>query len=436
MPGRSVDDIALAEARYEELDRPGNPVRIRLMSTAVRVVNGDGVVEVGVIANGSLHRLRARHVVLACFNMLVPYALGGLPAAQAAALRQNVKMPLVYSNVLVRDWRAWQRLGVHEIYGVSSFHSRVKLGYPVSMGAYRCSRDPGEPIVLHLVHVPVVPGIDDPRAALRAARRLLLTRRFEDYETAIRTDLSRMLGPGGFDAARDMLAITVNRWSHGYSWGPNTLVDDWDEHEAVIETARRPMGRVTIANSDSVVGVCARSDRRSQAGGGRAAGGLTGPGALVALRLVRTAENRPNLYDPADRQAGTPGPAVAHAGSAPGRTLATVRSVIRRPNRQKSVLDPGLETRTIRVPRRRKACRRHSRASVSGRSSCTALPNRDSPNPRHYRGRRFRPSWPGEISWRSQGMARGGRSRTGCPCCSACATTRSRTRGPRHARSS
>jgi len=85
----------------------------------------------------------------------------------------------------------------------------------------------------------------------RAARRLLLTRRFEDYETAIRTDLSRMLGPGGFDAARDMLAITVNRWSHGYSWGPNTLVDDWDEHEAVIETARRPVGRVTIANSDS-----------------------------------------------------------------------------------------------------------------------------------------------------------------------------------------
>ena len=253
MPGRSVDDIALAEARYEELDRPGNPVRIRLMSTAVRVVNGDGVVEVGVIANAdrSLHRLRARHVVLACFNMLVPYALGGLPAAQAAALRQNVKMPLVYSNVLVRDWRAWQRLGVHEIYGVSSFHSRVKLDYPVSMGAYRCSRDPGEPIVLHLVHVPVVPGIDDPRAALRAARRLLLTRRFEDYETAIRTDLSRMLGPGGFDAARDMLAITVNRWSHGYSWGPNTLVDDWDEHEAVIETARRPVGRVTIANSDS-----------------------------------------------------------------------------------------------------------------------------------------------------------------------------------------
>jgi len=251
--GRSMDDLVLARARYEDLDRPGNTVRIRLMSTVVRVVNGDGLVEVGMVANAdrSLHRLRARHVVLACFNMLVPYVLGGLPDGQAAALRQNVKLPLVYSNVLVRDWRAWQRLGVHEIYGVSSFHSRVKLDYPVSMGGYRFPRDPAEPIVLHMVHVPSVPGVDDPRVAARAARRLLLGRRFEDYEAAIRTDLTRMLGPGGFDAARDILAITVNRWSHGYSWGVNTLVDDWDEHEGVRETARRSVGRVTIANSDS-----------------------------------------------------------------------------------------------------------------------------------------------------------------------------------------
>ena len=253
IPGGSMDDVVLATARYQELDRPGNRVRIRLMSTVVRVVNDDGRVEVGVISNAdrTLHRLRARHVVLACFNMLVPYVMGGLPGTQAAALRRNVKMPLVYSNVLVRDWRAWQRLGVHEIYGVASFHCRVKLDYPVSMGGYRCARDPAEPIVLHLVHVPSVPGIADPRAALRAARQLFLERRFADYETAIRTDLTRMLGPGGFDAGRDVLAITVNRWSHGYSWGTNPLVDDWEEHEEVIETARRRVGRVTIANSDS-----------------------------------------------------------------------------------------------------------------------------------------------------------------------------------------
>ncbi len=253
VPGRTMDDVVLAVARYGELDRPRNPVRIRLASTVVRVVNGEASVDVAVIAHAdrSLHRLRARHVVLACFNMLVPYVLDGLPPAQVAALRRNVKLPLVYSNVLVADWRPWQRLGVHEIYGVASFHSRVKLDYPVSMGGYRCPRDPAEPMVLHLVHVPVVAGISDPRTAARAARHVLLTRPFAEYEAAIRTDLTRMLGPGGFDAERDVLAITVNRWSHGYSWGTNTLVDDWAAHQEAVGAARQPFGRVTIANSDS-----------------------------------------------------------------------------------------------------------------------------------------------------------------------------------------
>ena len=218
-------------------------------------------------------------------------------------------MPLVYSNVLVRDWRAWHRLRVHEIYGVSSFHSRVKLDYPVSMGGYSCARDPTEPIVLHLVHVPSVSGIDDPRAALRAARRLLLERRFEDYESAIRTDLSRMLGPGGFDAGRDVLAITVNRWSHGYSWGwPRPAKLSWVVH-------------------------------------------LRNPG---RRRRVDEQKHRQTCMIEADRQAGMPGPRWPTRGPhQAGRSRPFGVPTAGRPSRQKLVLDPELETRTTRVPRRR-----------------------------------------------------------------------------------
>jgi spermidine dehydrogenase len=117
------------------------------------------------------------------------------------------------------------------------------------MGGYRNPTQPDEPMVLHLVHVPVVPGIDEPRTALRAARSLLLQRTFADYEQAVRTDLSRMLGPGGFDVQRDILAITVNRWSHGYAWGGTSLLDE--DGSATMQRARRPVGRVTIANSDA-----------------------------------------------------------------------------------------------------------------------------------------------------------------------------------------
>ena len=58
-------------------------------------------------------------------------------------------------------------------------------------------------------------------------------------------------GPGGFLDRTDILAITVNRWSHGYAWGLNTLVDDTDEAHGSMRQARRPVGNVTIANSDA-----------------------------------------------------------------------------------------------------------------------------------------------------------------------------------------
>jgi spermidine dehydrogenase len=253
IPGRTMDDIVLARARYDTLDRAEHPVRIRLNSTVVRVVNGSGRVDVGYLDNRdrTLHRLQAKHVVMACFNMLIPYVLGGLPEAQAAALRLNVKSPLVYTNVVVRDWQPWVKLGVHEIYAPASHHSRVKLDYPVAMGGYRHPSRPDQPMVLHLVHVPTAPGIDEPRTALRAARSLLLQKTFADHENAVRTDLTRMLGPGGFDAQRDILAITVNRWSHGYAWGVNTLVDDYDAAQASMVRARSKVGRVTIANADA-----------------------------------------------------------------------------------------------------------------------------------------------------------------------------------------
>ncbi|HEX7375094.1 MAG TPA: FAD-dependent oxidoreductase, partial [Steroidobacteraceae bacterium] len=169
LPGRTMEDLVLARARYDELDRAAHRIRIRLNSTAVQVVNGDDSVDVGYLGNADrrLHRVRARHVVLACFNMFIPHVLTALERSQADALRLNVKAPLVYTNVLVRNWEPWVRLGVHEIYGVASHHSRVKLDYPVSIGGYRHARDPSGPIVLHLVHVPVVPGIDEPRSELR-----------------------------------------------------------------------------------------------------------------------------------------------------------------------------------------------------------------------------------------------------------------------------
>lgn len=250
-PGKTMDDIVLARFRYDRLDRPDQRVRIRLDSTCFHVRNGGEAADLFYIRNGRAHRVQARHAVLACFNMAIPYMMPELPQAQRNALLRNVKAPLVYSKVLIRDWRAFARLGVHEISAPMSFHCRVKLDYPVSLGGYKHPRAPSEPMCLHLVHVPNEsnPGMEA-RDMFRIGRMKLLDMTFADFEAHIRGDLDRMLGPGGFVSARDIAAITVNRWSHGYSYGANSLFDD-DDHDAAVQEARRPFGRVAIANSDA-----------------------------------------------------------------------------------------------------------------------------------------------------------------------------------------
>ncbi|NIM52527.1 MAG: NAD(P)/FAD-dependent oxidoreductase, partial [Gemmatimonadales bacterium] len=75
-----------------------------------------------------------------------------------------------------------------------------------------------EPMVLQLNRVPLSPGLPAPEQ-FKAGRWDLLRTTFETFERKIRDQLGRMLAGGGFDPARDIEAITVNRWPHGYAYG-------------------------------------------------------------------------------------------------------------------------------------------------------------------------------------------------------------------------
>jgi spermidine dehydrogenase len=251
-PGHSMDDIVTARFDYGVLDLPANDTRVRLESTAVLVRNRDDGVEVGYVRDGRLHRVRAGRAIMAGYHMMIPKIMPELPERQRNALRSNVKAPIAYVKVAVRNWHPWVRLGVHEITNPMGFFSRLKLDYPVSIGSYRCPRSPGEPMVLHLVHVPVVPmhGMSL-REERRAARQVLYDTTFGSFEEHVRDELTRMLGAGGFDADRDIAAITVNRWGHGYSYSKNTLSDPHSDGPQPYETARTRCGQVSFANADA-----------------------------------------------------------------------------------------------------------------------------------------------------------------------------------------
>ena len=259
IPGRSAEDIVTATADYRLLDNPGGTVRIRLNSTVVSVRNvGEPAsareAEVIYSRGGTLAAVRCKAVVLACWNMMVPYLCPDLPERQKEALRYAVKTPLVYTSVAIRNWRAFRELGVHDIYAPGSYHSSVRLNQTVDIGGYLSVRSPDDPILVHMVRTPCKPGFDQ-RAQHRVGRAELLGTSFEVFERHIRDQLNRMLGPGGFDPATDVVAITVNRWPHGYAYEYNPLFDPyWNEHEQPHVIGRAPFGRITIANSDAGAG--------------------------------------------------------------------------------------------------------------------------------------------------------------------------------------
>jgi spermidine dehydrogenase len=257
IPGHSMEDVVLARADYGRLDRPDRPeqlANLRLRATAVDVRHAEGQrsVEVSYVRDGRVESVSAGHCVLACWNGMIPYLCGELPADQKRGLAWAVKSPLVYVNALLRSWRAFERLGVHAVWAPGSFYDAVMLDFPVTLGGHAAARSPDQPMVVHLAHVPWHPEEKGPEQ-WRAGRRALLTTPFAHFEQHVRDQLDRMLGPGGFSAEDELLALTVNRWPHGYAREPNTLWDEaWRDAETPPwELGRRRHGRIAIANSDA-----------------------------------------------------------------------------------------------------------------------------------------------------------------------------------------
>ncbi len=257
LPGQTMEDIVLARANYDELDRPSNPTRIRLQSTAVNVAHSGAkdFVDVDYVQYGQTRRVRGKHVILAAYNQMIPSLCPELPAAQKEALAFQEKAPIVYNNVLLRNWRAFEKLGVNQVYSPQGFCNALWLDFPVSMGGYAFTSDPDQPILLHAVYSPNQPGQGlNMREQFRLGRREIYRLELSDYRRAIRDQLAGALGSAGFDPERDIAEITVNRWPHGYAYTYNSLYDDpsWSASGTGPHlAARAPHHRISIANSDS-----------------------------------------------------------------------------------------------------------------------------------------------------------------------------------------
>ena len=262
LPGSTADDSVLQNIDYAALDRPRNDVRIRLSSMAIRARHlGEPLtakaVEVTYLRDGKPYTVRTRGVVMACPNNIVPYLVPDLPESQKAALHMAVRKPLVATNVAIRSWRAFQKLGVSSVSCPGMFFESIGLSVPAAIGGYQNASTPDEPIVVRMSLTARIlekagSGLS-PREQWRASRTELQAITFETFERNIREQLDRVLGPGGFDAERDVAGIIINRWSHAYAPGSNELYDpDWSHRmDAPWIVGRQQFGRITISNSDA-----------------------------------------------------------------------------------------------------------------------------------------------------------------------------------------
>ena len=255
-PGNGMYDVVTAPFDYGQLDQPDNNVRIRLNSTVVNVAH-DGQpttaqsCTVQYVQAGAALEIKAKRVILACYNMAIPHLCPELPAQQKAALAQLVKIPMCSTNILLRNWHAVEKLGIGAAYSPGRWNKTLLLEFPVSMRGYEFAQTPDDPIMLHSLRGVAGEGTT-PEEQSRAGRYELLGMEFSDYEREVRQHLEGMLGPGGFDPAEDIIGLTVNRWPHGYAWNPNHLFgQSFAPGEAPNEVGRQAFGRIRIANSDA-----------------------------------------------------------------------------------------------------------------------------------------------------------------------------------------
>ena len=262
VPGATQEDVVTARVDYARLDAAGSPARIRLNSSVVHVAH---VGDPGCRTRGGGHLRRGRPDPHGARRARAFWRAGTRSSrisapncrrAQTEALAYGIKAPIVYTNVFIRNWTSFAKLGVANITAPSGFHPTVQLAEPVT--------DWRVPVLAHARGADgAAPGAHAVRAgqAAQGAASARTRGAAVDAVRDVRAGDPRRSWAACWRAAASIRRatssrITVNRWPHGYTYNYNTLADPvaWSlatpEDRACV-VGRQPFGRISIANADA-----------------------------------------------------------------------------------------------------------------------------------------------------------------------------------------
>ncbi len=261
IPGIFGDSPTLSEVlsnpvRRELLDSKHQAVRMRLSSLVVNVKHR-GAPEsadwVDVIYHnaGKLHKVSARHVVVAGQQHLNKRVVSDLSAAHLGAMDEFMHAPMMMINVALTNWKFMDKMGVAAVRWFDD-----ELGWFTNLrrqmiidGQEPMPLDPAKPTVLTMYNSFCLPGMPIDQQCV-AARMKMFALSYADIEKHVKQQFSKMFAAGGFDAERDIAGIIVNRQGHAYAATPPGFFFGRDGKPAPSDVIRQRHGRIAFAHAE------------------------------------------------------------------------------------------------------------------------------------------------------------------------------------------
>ncbi|MGH7699004.1 MAG: NAD(P)-binding protein [Gemmatimonadales bacterium] len=256
--GDSFEDIITGRINLAALDRPGQPLRVRLAATVVSVAHEgspgtSGAVNVVYARDGRLHGVRARAVIMATGGWMNLHVVRDMPPAHREAYAQFVHAPFLVANVALTNWRFLYKLRITAAIwdrGEGNFGYTCNIRNPMQVGGYQPPLDPEQPTILTFYTPFHRPGLPL-RAQATQGRVELLNTSYQEYERRIYAQMMKLFGSAGFDPRRDVAGLILNRWGHAFSV-PFPGFFGGASGQAARDVIRTPHGRIAFAHSELV----------------------------------------------------------------------------------------------------------------------------------------------------------------------------------------
>ena len=250
----SFEEILNNPIDFSALDRPENPLNIRLNATAVDVshagsAEGSEHVNVSYYKDGKVSRIKAKTVVVSIGGWVARNIVSDMPAPIEEAYREFHHAPILVVNVALRNWRFLDQLGISSGRWFEGFGNFFSIRRPMITGDSTQPFDPDKPMVMTFYVGFNYPGypIEEQGALGRAE---LLGKSYGQYETEIIEQMTKMFSAAGFDAERDVAGIVLNRWGHAYISPQPGFHFGVNGKEAPKEIVKRGFGRIQFGHSE------------------------------------------------------------------------------------------------------------------------------------------------------------------------------------------